>query len=713
MKPPRLALLILILALLAAFWAFGLDRYLSLGTLQASRAALLAYTGRHPWLAPLQYLGLYVAVTGLSLPGAAVLTLAGGALFGFLEGTLLVSFASSIGALLAFGLARALLRDSVRQRFGAKLAAIEQGFVREGPFYLFALRLVPLFPFFLVNLVTGLLPMRAWTFYWVSQLGMLPGTLAYVNAGTQLARLSSMRDILAPGVLLSFVALGILPLLARKVLAGLRQRRVYRRWTRPRHFDRNLIVIGAGAAGLVSAYVAAATKAKVTLIEGHKMGGDCLNTGCVPSKALIRTARFLHQCRHAGALGIQAVEMKFDFAEVMARVARVVKTVEPHDSAERYRQLGIEVHHGHARLTSPWSVEVDGRTLTSRAIVIASGASPVVPDIPGLKEGGLLTSETLWSLTELPAILVVLGGGPIGCELAQAFARLGSQVTQVEMAPRLLQREDDEVSQTVRAALERDGVTVLTGHRAVRVEHQGTNKRLWLQRGDEDVAVECDSILCAVGRQARTDGFGLEELGIPLTERKTIETDAYLQTLYPNIYACGDVVGPYQFTHAAAHQAWYASVNALFGCFKRFRVDYSVIPWVTFTDPEVARVGLSEQEAHAQGIAYEVTRYRLDELDRAIADEAAAGFVKVLTPPGRDRILGAVIVGAHAGELLSEFALAMRHGLGLNQILRTIHPYPTWAEANRHTAGAWRRAHVPRRLLAWAGHYHAWQRRGA
>ena len=713
MKPAKFALLVLVLALLASFWALGLDRYLHLDALKAGQAALGAFTGRHPWLAPLLYFVLYVAVTGLSLPGAAVLTLAGGALFGLAEGTLLVSFASSIGALLAFWLARYLFRDGVQQRFGSKLATIEQGFAREGAFYLFALRLVPLFPFFLVNLATGLLPIRAWTFYWVSQLGMLGGTLAYVNAGTQLAQLTSIRGVLSPSVLLSFVLLGVLPLLTHKALSGLRKQRVYRKWNKPHRFDRNLIVIGGGAAGLVSAYIGAAAKAKVTLIEDHKMGGDCLNYGCVPSKALIRSAKFLHQCRQAATLGIHSVEAKFDFAEVMARVARVIKTVEPHDSAERYQKLGVEVIHGHARITSPWTVEVDGRTLTTRSIVIATGSRPSIPPIPGLQETGFLTSETVWSLTSLPKRLVVLGGGPISCELAQAFARFGSQVTQVQRAPRLLMREDEEVSQYVRVALERDGVNVLTGHQAQRVERNGGSKRLWLAQDGEESSVEFDALLCAVGRHARTEGFGLEELDIPLTQHKTIETDAYLQTLYPNIYACGDVAGPYQFTHTAAHQAWYASINALFGRFKRFKADYSAIPWVTFTDPEVARVGLSELEAHAKGIAYEVTHYRIDDLDRAIADEVASGFIKVLTPPGKDRILGAVIVGAQAGELLAEFVLAMKHGLGLNKILSTIHAYPTLSEANKNTAGEWRRARVPQRLLAWAEVFHAWQRGGA
>ncbi|HMN57553.1 MAG TPA: FAD-dependent oxidoreductase, partial [Ottowia sp.] len=679
---------------LVAVWAwqhFGLSALLTLDNLKASRDALQAQVLSAPLATAAVFFAVYVAAAALSIPGALILTLAAGAMFGLGWGLLLVSFASSLGALLAFLAARYLLRDAIQARFGKALAPINDGVKKDGTFYLLTLRLVPVFPFWLINLLMGLTPMGAGRFYLVSQLGMLAGTAVYVNAGTQLAAIQSPGDILSPGLLGSFVLLGLFPLLAKAGVAWLERRKVYAKWTKPRAFDRNLVVIGAGAGGLVSAYIAAAVKAKVTLIEGHKMGGDCLNFGCVPSKALIRSAKMARQLKKAHELGVADAAGRVDFGAVMKRVHGVIADIEPHDSVERYTGLGVEVLQGHARITSPWSVEVtlaDGRkqTLTTKNIVIAAGASPFVPPIPGLKEAGFLTSDTVWGLTELPRRLVVLGGGPIGSELAQSFARLGSAVTQVEMAPRIMVREDPEVSELVTATLRADGVNVLTGHQAVRVEVVNGEKRLIAKTsakaGGAEVVIPFDELLCAVGRSPRVTGYGLEELGIPLTPRKTIETNAYLQTLYPNIYAVGDVAGPFQFTHTAAHQAWYAAVNALFGRFRKFKADYSVIPWATFTDPEVARVGLSESEAKEQGVAYEVTKYGIDDLDRAIADGTAHGFVKVLTVPGKDKILGVTIVGEHAGDLLAEYVLAMKHGLGLNKILGTIHTYPTLAEAN-------------------------------
>jgi pyruvate/2-oxoglutarate dehydrogenase complex dihydrolipoamide dehydrogenase (E3) component len=610
---------------------------------------------------------------------------------------------------------RYLLRDAVQSRFGKSLAPINDGIRRDGAIYLLTLRLVPVFPFWLINLLMGLTPIGAGRFYGVSQIGMLAGTAVYVNAGTQLAAIESARDILSPALLGSFVLLGVFPLMAKAVVGWLQRRKVYAKWPRPARFDRNLVVIGAGAGGLVSAYIAAAVKAKVTLIESHKMGGDCLNYGCVPSKALIRSAKLARQLRKAGDLGLADAQARVDFGAVMQRVQRVIRDIEPHDSVERYTSLGVEVLQGHARITSPWSVEVtqpDGtrQTLTTRSIVIAAGARPFVPPIPGLAESGCLTSDTVWQLTELPRRLVVLGGGPIGCELAQSFARLGSEVTQVEMVPRIMIREDPEVAELVAQSLRDDGVQLLTGHQAIRVESDDQGKRLVVKHAGGERAIAFDQLLCAVGRSPRVTGYGLEELGIALTPRRTIETNEYLQTLYPNIFAVGDVAGPYQFTHTAAHQAWYAAVNALFGRFRSFKADYSVIPWATFTDPEVARVGLSETEAREQGVAHEVTRYGIDDLDRAIADGTAHGFVKVLTVPGKDRILGVTIVGEHAGDLLAEYVLAMRHGLGLNKILGTIHTYPTLAEANKYAAGEWKRAHAPQKLLQWVQRYHAWQR---
>ena len=715
MSRSKLLLVAVLAALVAAFFAFDLGRFLSLAYVKQSQGDLAALFAERPALVIGVFCAVYVAVTALSFPGATVLTLAAGAIFGVLAGTLIVSFASSIGATLAFLASRYVLRDSVQARFGARLAEIDKGVAKEGAFYLFTLRLVPLFPFFLINLLVGLTGMRAWTFYWVSQLGMLAGTVVYVNAGTQLARIESLRGILSPGLLGSFVLLGLFPLIAKKAVDAIKARQVYAKWAshRPKAFDRNLVVIGAGAAGLVSSYIAAVVKAKVTLVEGHKMGGDCLNYGCVPSKALIRTATLMQQMRESTKYGIARADATLDFAQVMERVARVVREVEPHDSVERYTGLGVDVVLGHARIVNPWTVEIDRKdgakqSLTTRSIVIATGAEPFVPPLPGLQEAGVLTSDTLWEIRVLPRRLVVLGGGPIGCELAQAFARLGSQVTQVEMLPRIMQREDEEVSALARAALERDGVTVLTGHKALRCESDAEGKALVVEAGGVHKRLPFDQLLCAVGRVARLEGYGLEELGIPAG--KTIEVNEYLETRYPNILVAGDVAGPFQFTHTAAHQAWYAAVNALFGTFKRFKADYSVIPWATFIDPEVARVGLNEQEAREKGIAYEVTRYGIDDLDRAIADSSAHGFVKVLTVPGKDRILGVTIVGTHAGDLLAEYVLAMRHGLGLNKILGTIHTYPTLAEANKYAAGEWKRNHQPARLLEWVAKYHAFRR---
>ena len=603
----------------------------------------------------------------------------------------------------------------MQSRFGTRLADIDKGVAREGAFYLFTLRLVPLVPFFVINLLMGLTTMRAWTFYWVSQVGMLAGTVVYVNAGTQLAKIESLAGILSPALVGSFVLLGLFPLLAKKIVDVVKARRIYARWVavKPRSFDRNLVVIGAGAAGLVTSYIAAAVKAKVTLVEAHKMGGDCLNYGCVPSKALIKTATLARQIRHSSDYGIASAHATIDFAQVMERVAGVVRAVEPHDSVARYTALGVDVVEGHATLVNPWTVDIrkrDGSTqrLTTRSIVIATGAAPFVPPLPGLDEVGYLTSDTLWGLRELPPRLVVLGGGPIGCELAQSFARLGSQVTQIEMLPRIMIREDDDVSACARQALEADGVTVLTGHKALRCEKSAEGKSIVVAADGREKRIAFDVLLCAVGRSARLKGFGLEELGIPVD--RTVQTNEYLETIYPNILAAGDVAGPYQFTHTAAHQAWYASVNALFGSFKKFKADYSVIPWATFIDPEVARVGLNEQEAKANGVAYEVTRYGIDDLDRAIADSAAHGWIKVLTVPGKDRILGVTIVGVHAGDLLAEYVLAMKHGLGLNKILGTIHTYPTLAEANKYAAGEWKRAHQPVKLLEWVARFHAWRR---
>lgn len=703
--------------LVGLFFAFDLQHWLTLEQLKQSQLQLATWQQQAPLMFALSFFVIYVVVTALSLPGAAILTLAAGAVFGLLQGVVLVSFASSLGATLAFLASRYVLRHSIQQRFSQQLAGIDAGMARDGALYLFTLRLVPVVPFFLINLLMGLTSLKTRTFYWVSQIGMLAGTAVYVNAGTQLAKIETLSGILSPALLFSFALLGLFPLAAKGVVMQFQRRNVYQSWNKPKQFDRNLIVIGAGAAGLVSAYIAAAVKAKVTLIEANKMGGDCLNYGCVPSKALISSAKLAEQMRRAGHYGLEDVAPKFSFRSVMERVQAVIRAVEPHDSVERYSKLGVDVVQGYATLIDPWTVSIklnDGKEqrLTARSIIIAAGAEPIVPDLPGLKEAGYYTSDTLWEafakMDDIPQRMVILGGGPIGCELAQSFARLGANVSQIERGERLMPREDREVSEFVQAQLSKNGVQVLTGHTALRCEIRDGQKWLITQTATGEHEVPFDALICAVGRRARLSGYGLEKLGIETAG--TVVTNDYLETLFPNIYAAGDVAGPYQFTHTAGHQAWYASVNALFGRFKRFKVDYSVIPWCTFVDPEVARVGLSEQEAQDKGIAYEVTRFDLEELDRAIADGSAHGFIKVLTVPSKDKILGVTIVGAHAGELLAEYVLAMKHGLGLNKILGTIHTYPTMAEANKYVAGEWKRAHAPTKLLNYLEKYHRWMR---
>lgn len=710
----RLLIIAALAALVAAYFFFGLGDYLTVEGIKQVAGDVGAYYERNPAQVIAGFFLVYVAVAAASLPGAAVMTLAAGALFGVLVGTIIVSFASTLGATLAFLASRYVLRDGIEARFGERLRTVNQGLERDGAFYLFTIRMIPLFPFFVVNLVMGLTRIGTWTFAWVSQIGMLLGTIVYVNAGTQLARIDSLSGIASPAVLASFALLGIAPWFAKAIIGWIKRRKVYAGFNRPKSFDRNLVVIGAGSAGLVSALIAATVKAKVTLVEANKMGGDCLNTGCVPSKALIKSAKIAEQMRHADRYGITPTEPDIPFDQTIERVMQAIRTIEPHDSVERYTGLGVDVVEGYGKVVDPWTVEIarkDGVTqrLTTRGIVIAAGAEPFVPPIPGLEQSDYLTSDTMWDafakMERAPARIAVLGGGPIGCELSQALARLGSRVTQVEMAERVLGREDDEVSALAKASLEASGVEVLTGHRAARVEPG----RLIADRDDREVAIEFDALIVAVGRAARLTGYGLEDIGIDTT--KTVVTDDFLATRFPNIYAAGDVAGPYQFTHTASHQAWFASVNALFGQFKRFKADYRVIPAVTFLDPEIARVGLNEREAREQGVEYEVTRYELDGLDRAIAESERQGFVKVLTPPGKDTILGATIVGAHAGELLAEYVLAMKHKLGLNKILGTIHSYPTMAEANKFAAGEWKKKHKPEALLALVKKYHAWRRR--
>jgi len=706
----RVILLLAIAAAVMVFITFDLDQYLNPDFLKQQQEQINNYYHEYPWQTISIYFLIYLLMCSLSLPGAVWVTLIGGAIFGVVVGTVIVSFASSIGATLAFLVARFLLRDWIQDHFGNRLNAIHQGMEQDGAFYLFTLRMVPLFPFWLINLLMGLTRIRTGVFYLVSQIGMLAATVIYVNAGSQLARIDSLSDVLSPPLLISLSALGIFPLAARKLINVIKSRKVYKDYPKPHSFDQNIVVIGAGSAGLVASYIAAAVKARVALIEKDKMGGDCLNTGCVPSKALIRSAKYLSHIKRAREFGIKSAAVDFDFADVMDRIQSVIKHIEPHDSVERYASLGVDVIRGQGKIVSPYHVQVNGKTISTRNIIIATGAAPLVPPIPGIEDIEFWTSDNVWSIRELPRRLVVLGGGPIGCELAQSFARFGSKVTQVEMLPRLLAREDPEVSTLLQNRFATEGVDVRVEHRATAFKRTQDEYILVCEHKGEQVHIEFDHLLVALGRKPHTSGYGLAELDIPLTRSGTIEVDEYLRTRFPNIYVCGDACGPYQFTHVASHQAWYASVNALFGAIKSFKADYSVIPWATFTEPEIARVGLNELEARENNVPCEVTTYNLDMLDRAVADQSAEGMVKVLTVPGKDKILGATIVGEHAGDMLPEFVTAMKYGLGLNKILGTIHTYPTLSEANKYAAGEWKRAHAPRSVLKWLEKYHNWQR---
>ncbi|MGJ7457622.1 FAD-dependent oxidoreductase [Halomonas sp. RA08-2] len=717
MRSRRLLLVLVIVAAVAAFFLSGASDFLTLESLQAEQARFQAWLAREPVTVIGGFFLLYVVMAGLSLPGATLMTLLSGALFGLGWGLLIVSFASTLGATLAALIARTLLREPLERRYARQLERINVGIRREGALYLFTLRLIPLFPFFVINLVMGLTRMRLATFYWVSQVGMLAGTAVFVNAGNELAELQALGDILSPSLVASFVLIGLFPWLAKGLVALVRRRALARRYRRPARFDRDVVVIGAGAAGLVASYIAAAVRARVTLVEREQMGGDCLNTGCVPSKALIRAARSVREVRGASRFGVQVAEPSVDFAAVMGHVQGAIEAIAPHDSVERYESLGVEVIKGEASLVSPWQVRVmtpEGeRTLTARHVIIASGARPRVPELPGIESVEVLTSDTLWRLKELPERLLVLGGGPIGCELGQSFALLGSRVTLVESAGQLLPREDAEVAEALQVAMGEDGVRVLMGHRALGVVADAAGSALEVANADgHRELVPFTHLLVAVGREANVTGMGLEALGIDTRGNGTLDVDETLRSVLPNVWACGDVAGPYQLTHAGAHQAWHATVNALFGELKRFRVSYRALPAVTFTIPEVARVGLNEREAREQGLDYEVTRYALSELDRALAEAESGGFVKVLTPPGSDRILGATIVGEGAGEMLATFTLAMTRGIGLNRLLSIIHPYPTRSEAVKATAGVWKNAHKPERLLGWLERYFAW-RRGA
>lgn len=712
MNKSKFIIAIILAAAIGAYFLFDLGQYLTLQFIQSQLDGIQQFRDDNFGLTVVVYFSAYVVLTALSIPGAAIITLLGGAIFGLLWGTVIVSFASSIGATLAFLVSRLLLQDWVQSKFGTYLAPINRGIEKDGSFYLFSIRMVPLFPFFMVNLLMGLTPIKTWSFYIVSQVGMLLGTAVYVNAGSELAQITSLSGLVSAPVIFSFVLLGLFPLAAKLFLGIIKRRKIMSKFKKRSKYDANIVVIGAGSAGLVSAIIAAGAKAKVILIEKHKMGGDCLNTGCVPSKSLIRSGRIMAYIKRAKEYGIDDASASLNFSAVMERVQGVIKAIEPHDSVERFTSLGVECVMGDAEIISPYEVKVNGRTIVTRSIILATGARPLVPPIPGLDSVPYVNSDTVWDLRELPKRLLVVGGGPIGCELAQAFNNLGAKVTQVDLAPRIMPREDPEVSERVTERFKADGIQVLTEHKLIKFEKTDGHNWMEAEYKGETIRVEFDIVLLAIGRKPNVEGFGLENLDMPLTKQGTIEVNEKLQTVYPNIYACGDVAGPYQFTHMASYQAWFSTLNALLGGWWSSKTNYRVVPWATFTDPEVARVGLSETEALEKGVEFEVTRYELDHLDRALADGEANGFIKVLTVPGKDKILGVTIVGYHAGEMIGEFVFAMTHNMGLGKISAVTHIYPTLLEANKFTANAWRSARLPEKYFPYLERFFRWQRGG-
>lgn len=710
MNKGRFLLIGLIAVVIGFYFVFDLGQYLTLEYVQSQLAELQAFKNEDFALAALIYFSFYVIATAISIPGAVFVTLLGGAIFGVFWGTILVSFASSIGATGAFLASRFLLHDWVQSRFGDYLAPINRGIEKDGAFYLFTIRMVPVFPYFMVNLIMGLTPIKTSAYYIASQTGMFALTIVYVNAGSQLAQIDSLSGLVSGSLFFSLALLGLAPLIAKFIIGMVQRNKIMKPYGRPKKFDANVVVIGAGSAGLVASLILAGAKAKVVLIEKHKMGGDCLNTGCVPSKALIRSGRIMSYIKRGEEFGIDNAQGEVNFAAVMERVDGIIKTIEPHDSVERFTSLGVDCVMGEARIESPYTVKVGDRTIHTRSIIIATGAGPLIPPIPGLDQIDYLTSDSVWSIREQPKRLLVIGGGPIGCELAQAFSNLGSHVTQVDMASRLLPREDEDASAFLMAQFKKEGINVLTDHRVESFEtREGVHYLQAIHNGTQ-VEVAFDRVLLAIGRKANVQGFGLEELAMPLTAQGTIQINDSMQTEFPNIFACGDVAGPYQFTHMASFQAWFASLNAMLGGLWRSKANYKVVPWATFTNPEVARVGLSEQEAMDKKVPYEITRYDLDLFDRALAEGENHGFIKVLTVPGKDKILGATIVGHHAGELIAEFVFAMTHDMGLKKISAVTHLYPGLMEANKFAANAWRKERLPQKYFPLMEKYFRWLR---
>ena len=691
----KLAIACLILVTGFVFFRFELYQYVTLEELKSHQVTLSEFYKNNPVVSMTAYMAIYIVVTAISFPGAAVMTLAGGAIFGLIPGIIAASFASTIGGTLAFLATRFLFRDYVQHRFANKLKIINKEIEKDGALYLLSLRLLPVLPYFLLNLLMALTPIKTGIFYIITQAGMLPTTIVYIVAGTQLATIETADDIVSFNVLASFGLLAVFPWITKGFITILRRRKITRKFRKPERFEYNLVIIGGGAAGLAASHVGAAYGAKVALIEKEKMGGNCLNTLCVPSKSLIKSAKVAHYAKNAAKFGFKETDIDFDFAGVMERVHSIIRQLAPNNSAEHCTELGVDCYHGRAMVSSPWEVKVDTKVLTTKALVIATGSTPIIPDIPGSDRIRILTSDTIWHHKRLPEKLVILGGGPTGCELAQVFGRIGSRMTLVERGERILPDEDTDISELVRVRLETEGIRILTECRTDSIIIEDGKKYLTCTRKQERIHIEFTEILAAIGRRAQAFGFGLEDIGVTFHEDGTVETDQYLGTRVFNVFGAGNVTNPCQSKQVSTYQAAVAATNAMFVGFKRTMADYRVIPWTIFTDPEVARVGLNEKEARKKGIEYEITIFDMADLDRAHTESETSGVIKILTHPGKDMIIGVTIVSTHAGEMIAEFVLAMKHGLGLKKIFKTVHAYPTFAEAAGLAAGKWKKAHTP------------------
>ncbi len=686
----KVGLIVLIIVCVIAYYRLDGNQYLNLENIKLHHQELLSAYQQNPFSFSLFYFFVYVVLVALSFPGATVLSLAGGYIFGFIKGLLIINWASTIGASVAFLMARFFFKDFLQRKFHHTFLKINQGMDREGNQYLLTLRLIPIFPFFLINILMGLTNISFWRFFIVSLIGMLPGTAVYVWAGTTLQNVNSVSDIFTSKMITIFFLVGLIPIIQSKFLIYLKQRKNYLKFSKPKKFDYNLIVIGGGAAGLVNAYIAANLKAKVLLVEESNMGGECLNYGCVPSKALI-------------SLSNTKKYSKTNFAELKNEISNIIQSIAPHDSIDRYSNMGVDCEKGKANLISPFEIQINGKTFSGKKIVIATGAKPFYPTIDGLDKNKVFDYESVWKLEKLPDHLVIIGGGAIGCELALAFSKLGSKVSIIEQNA-VLASEDRDMVNHVLTGLRTSTINIFENCKIISVNHD--ENKIIFENENKITEIHFEHLLLACGKVGNTEAIS-SNLNFDLDSRNYIVVNEYLETVkYRNIYACGDVNGLKQLTNAASHQAWYTSINALFGTWKKFRIEHDFIPHAVFIEPELARVGLNELDAKRKSIEYDLYLFDASDLDRNLIERNKLGKIKVLTIKNTDQILGVTIVGEAASEILAEFVLAMKYHLGLNKVLATSHIYPSFSEQNKYVAGVWKKNSVPKYIYKILKKYH-------